>query len=50
MIHGMKVGDRQKVSGAEGLTNIALSLDLAHAQCVAANIVRALNQGCGRSV
>ena len=50
MIQRMEVGDRQQVGRTEGLADIALALDLAHAQRVAANVVRALRQAQGCSV
>ncbi|AHC85779.1 hypothetical protein X970_16245 [Pseudomonas monteilii SB3101] len=48
----MEIRDRQQVGGAQRLADIALALDLPHAQCVAADIASAHSQrqrlGVGR--
>ncbi|MNE26310.1 hypothetical protein D3C80_1196700 [compost metagenome] len=47
MVQGMEVGHGQQVGGTERLADVALALDLAHAQRVATNVVGALRQGLG---
>ncbi|CDF95974.1 hypothetical protein BN844_0454 [Pseudomonas sp. SHC52] len=40
----MEIGHGQKVGSAQGLADIALALNLAHAQCMAADVMGAICQ------
>ena len=42
VMHGVEVGDRQYVSDTQRLGDVALSLNLAHAQCMQTDMAGAL--------